>query len=114
MVTNTPITNDDESGTDEHLSTVDTMDRALDQWRERIDELKVQVDLASLDVREEVAKRLEETENVHLAVRSRLLDARQDTGQGMAAFRQSVDQLLTDLRRAYDDAEAVLRRGREA
>ena len=50
MVTNTPITNDDESGTDEHLSTVDSMDRALDQWRERIDELKVQVDLASLDV----------------------------------------------------------------
>jgi hypothetical protein len=98
------------------LNTVvyDKLDHLLDDWHARIDELKVQVDLATLDVREDVAKRLEVTENVYLAVRSRLSDARHDAGKNMASVRQSVDQLLVDLRRAYDDAEAVVKRSHGA
>jgi len=99
-----------------NLNTVadDKLDRVLDDWHARIDELKVQVDLATMDVREDVAKRLEVTENVYLAVRSRLADARHDAGKNMATVRQSVDQLLVDLRRAYDDAEAVVKRSHGA
>jgi hypothetical protein len=114
MVANAASRPDEESIPADDLSTAETLDRALDHWRERIDELKVQVDLAALDVREDLAKRLEVTENVFLAVRSRLSDARHDTGASAASLRRSVDQLLLDLRRAYDDAEAVVRRGRKA
>jgi hypothetical protein len=104
-----------DEATDQHAVRVatDKFDRLLDDWHGRIDELKVQVDLATLDVREDMAKRLEVTENVYLAVRSRLSDARHDAGQSVATVRQSVEELLVDLRRAYDDAEAVVTRGRE-
>ena len=72
------------------------------------------IDLARLDVREDLARRTEVAENVYLAVRSRLSDARDDTGKTAATLRQSVDQLLLDLRRVYDDAEAVVKRSHEA
>ena len=114
MATDAGSHTDEESEKNAVLVASDKLDRLLDDWHTRIDELKVQVDLASLDVREDLAKRLEVTENVYLAVRSRLSDARHDTGQNVANLRQLVDQLLLDLRRAYDDAEAVVRRSREA
>ncbi len=109
----TPRTDEDTSTTD-NQGTAQDLDHTLDHWRTRIDELKVQVDLATLDIREELAKRLEVTENVYLAVRSRLSDARHDSGSGMAGVHRSVDQLLVDLRRAYDDAEAVVKRSHGA
>ncbi len=90
------------------------LDRTLDEWRSRIDELKLQIDLASHDLRDELRTRMEVTENVYLAVRSRLSDARQDTGKNVAGVREGVDQLLRDLRLAYDDAEAVVTRSHQA
>jgi hypothetical protein len=90
------------------------LDRTLDEWRTRIDELKLQVDLASHDLRDELRKRLEVTENVYLAIRSRLSDAQQDTSDSMSDVRQGVNQLLRDLRLAYDDAEAVVTRSHQA
>ncbi len=114
MATNAASHTDDGTSTADVRSMAEKMDRTLDQWRARIDELKVQVDLATLDVREDLTKRLEVTENVYLAVRSRLSDVRHDTGKNVVNLRQSVDQLLLDLRRAYDDAEAVVKRSRGA
>jgi uncharacterized protein YoxC len=114
MSTNAASPTDEETTTADSLGTAEKLDHTLDQWRARIDQLKVQVDLATLDAREELAKRLEITENVYLAVRSRLSDARHDTGKNVATLRQSVDQLLADLRRAYDDAEAVVKRSHQA
>ena len=38
---------------------VDSMTGTLDQWKARIDELKVQVDLAKLDARERATKQLD-------------------------------------------------------
>jgi len=114
MATNAPSHTHEETSTAAAQGTAEKLDRSLDQWRARIDELKVQADLATLDIREDVAKRLEVTENVYLAVRSRLSDARHDTGKNLAAVHQSVDQLLVDLRRAYDDAEAVVKRSHGA
>jgi len=114
MATNATSRTDQVTSTAGNLGTAGKLDRTLDQWRARIDELKVQVDLATLDVREDLAKRLEVTENVYLAVRSRLSDARKDTEKDVVGLRQSVDQLLADLRRAYDDAEAVVKRSHGA
>lgn len=99
---------------DSNTVAYDKLDRLLDYWHARIDQLKVQVDLAALDVREDVAKRIEVTQSVYLAVRSRLSDARHDAGKNMATVGRSVDQLLVDLRRAYDDAEAVVKRSHGA
>jgi hypothetical protein len=99
---------------EDRLGVVEQLDRSLDTWRAKIDELRVRVDLASLDVHEGTAKYLEVTENVFLAIRSRLADARHDTGKTAATLKTSVDQLLRDLRRAYDDAEAVVKRSRQA
>ena len=103
-----------EAEPDGNTVAYDKLDHLLDDWHARIDELKVQVDLARLDVREDLARRTEVAENVYLAVRSRLSDARDDTGKTAATLRQSVDQLLLDLRRVYDDAEAVVKRSHEA
>ena len=114
MPTDTGSRTHEETDQSAILVASDKLDRLLDDWQARIDELKVQVDLATMDVREDMAKRLEVTENVYLAVRSRLADARHDAGKNMATVRQSVDQLLVDLRRAYDDAEAVVKRSHEA
>jgi hypothetical protein len=111
----TPVTpTADDTSTAEGQDTAEKLDRTLDRWRARIDELTVQMDLATLDVREDVSKRLEVTENIYLAIRSRLSDARHDAGQNVATMRQSVAELLTDLRRAYDDAEAVVKRSHES
>src|SRR5665213_2368365 len=94
--------------------TTERFTQTLDAWRARIDELAVQVDLASLDVRDDLRRRLEVTENVYLATRSRLSDARQDAKTNVAGILRGVEQLLHDLRRAYNDAEAVIDRSHDA
>jgi len=94
------------------LNTVadDKLDRVLDDWHARIDQLKVQVDLATMDVREDVAKRLEVTENVYLAVRSRLADARRDAGKeyghGAPVGRSAAGRPSSRLRRRRGRGEA--------
>lgn len=112
--TGTDTDTDTQSSTADGKGAAETLDRTLDHWRARIDELKVQVDLATLDAREDLSKRLEVTENVYLAIRSRLSDARGDAGTSLGTVRHSVDQLLADLRRAFDDAEAVVRRSHQS
>lgn len=109
-----------ETTTDQHQEggrrpgVVTQLDRTLDEWRSRIDELNLQVDLASHDLRDELRKHLEVAENVYLAIRSRLADAGHDAGDDLTGVRQGVDQLLRDLRQAYDDAEAVVTRSHQA
>jgi len=94
--------------------TVARISRTLDEWRARIDELIVHAELASLDIREEVRKRLDVTENVYVAARSRLSDAHRDAESSVVSLHQGLDQLLQDVRQAYESAEAVVRRSREA
>lgn len=92
---------------------IEQIGRALDGWRSKIDELLVQVDLGNLDIRDEVRRRLDVAENVYLAARSRLSDARQDVDINLGDLRSTLEKLLTDLGAAFESAEAVLRRSRE-
>jgi hypothetical protein len=85
--------------------------RALDEWRGRLDELRLQLDLAAMDVRDHVREQLDVAENAYLAAKTGLGDARDDTATSLHEVRLSVDQLLNDLERAYEAAEAVVRRG---
>ena len=57
---------------------VESISRTLDQCRTRIDELLVQIDLAKLDVREEVDHQINVAQNAYLAARSKLSEARLD------------------------------------
>jgi len=104
----------DQSMSNDNPDAVARISRTLDEWRARIDGLIVHADLASLDIREEVRKRLDITENVYLAARSRLSNAHQDAESSVASLHQGLNQLLHDLRQAYESAEAVVRRSREA
>jgi len=104
----------DQSMSKDNPDTVARISRTLDEWRTRIDELIVHADLASLDIREELRKRLDITENVYLAARSRLSNAHRDAESSVASLHQGLDQLLQDLHQAYESAEAVVRRSREA
>ena len=104
----------DQSMSKDNQDAVARISRNLDEWRARIDELIVHADLASLDIRETVRKRLEITENVYLAARSRLSDAHRDAKSSAVSLHQGLDQLLRDLRQAYESAEAVVTRSREA
>jgi hypothetical protein len=71
MATEAAPCTDKES--DQSVASSDTLDQLLDDWHARIDELKVQVELAALDVREVMAQQLEATASV-CVVRSRLSD----------------------------------------
>ena len=104
----------DQSMNSGNTDTVAQISRTLDEWRARIDELMVQAELASLNIREELRERLAITENVYLAARSRLSDAHGDAASSVASLHQGLEQLLQDLHQAYESAEAVVRRSREA
>lgn len=93
--------------------TIDAISHRLDQCRTLIDELLVQLDLAKLDVRDELNRQVTIAENAYLAARSRLSDARLDAGSTVDALQLGLDQLLHDLGRAYAEVEAVLARAGE-
>jgi hypothetical protein len=95
-------------------STIDRLSRALDEWRARIDELLVQLDLAGKDVRDDIRKRAETAENVYLAARSKLADAGHDAGGDARAAVTAAEQLIKDLQQTYESAEAVVRRGKSS
>ena len=54
------------SDADSRRSAIEQMGRTLDEWRAKIDELMVQLDLANLDNRDEISKRFDTTQKVNL------------------------------------------------
>ena len=90
---------------------VNSMTETLDQWRSRIDEFKVQVDLAKLGARERATKQLDIAQNACLAAYSKLRDARQDAAVNVDTLREGVQKLLHDVREAFEAAQAVIARG---
>ncbi len=105
-------TNNSTGGTSHDTET--WLDSVLDEWRALIDEMKEQVDLATRDLRDDLRMHLDVLGNVDVAIRSRLTNARHDTADDLADVRQGLDQLLLDLRRTYNEAEAILQRGHSA
>jgi hypothetical protein len=100
------------NGTELDRATLDRLRRSLDDWRGRIDELMVRVDLADLGVREELRKRVDVTQNAYLAAKNRLSDIPKDVGANVGTAVKGLEKLLADLRQAYEAAEAVVRRSR--
>jgi hypothetical protein len=90
---------------------VTSMTGSLDQWRTRIDELKVQVDLAKLDTRERATKQLDIAQNACLAAYSRLREAGHDAVTNADTLREGLQKLLNDVKEAFEAAQAVITRG---
>ena len=91
---------------------VETLSRTLDSWRARIDELLVQFDLAGHEVRDQVRKQIDVTENVYLAARSRLSDVHRDADFNIKTLCGGTERLIRDLQQAFEAAEAAFHRGR--
>ena len=100
----------DDGGSERDL--VQQASRALDDWRAKIDQSMVQLDLANLDAREEIRARLDAAQNACLAARSWLAQGGHDSGANLTALRQGIKKVLGDLREAYESADAVIRRSR--
>jgi hypothetical protein len=81
----------------------------LEVWRAKVDELEVQAALAGLEAGDEVRERLVLAENVFLAARSKLSISEIETDEGL---RYLLEELASDLRDAFQAAQAVLERSR--
>ncbi len=84
--------------------------RTLDGWRGKIDELVVQLDLANLDLRDEVRKYLDAAQNAYLAAHSKLSDARGDSCSSLQTLQANLEKLLHDLALAFDETQAAVKR----
>lgn len=104
-------TTEDPSSTREE-SGFEQLGRLLGEWRTRIDELLVQVDLASKDASEEVRSRATAAENAYLAAKTRLLEVPKDAGSDLDSVRAGIEKLLDDVRQAYEAAAAAVRRSK--
>ena len=102
----------EEQSTTHDVDTVERLEQLLEEWRGKIDELLVQVDLASKDLSGDVRDRATAAQNAYLAAKNKLLQIPKDAGSNLGSLRSGVEQLLDDLRQAYQSAEAAIRRGR--
>lgn len=85
--------------------------RRLDAWKARIDELRVQVDLAKLDLHDEAEKQLDLARNVNHVAATKLRVAYEDAVGNADSLRQGVHELLHDVNEAFDAVQAVISRG---
>ncbi len=105
------ITDPTGETTDEETVHFNEVMRILDDWRTRIDELKVQVDLAKLDLRDGTVKQLDLARNVNSVAASKLRDAYLDAARTAETLRVGVHEFLHDINEAFDAVQAVISRG---
>jgi hypothetical protein len=111
MVTSTPSDdNTSEASPEDRPDLFQGIGRTLDEWRARIDELVVQLDLANLDLRDEVRKSVDATQNAYLAAHSKLSDARADVSSSLNTLQEGIEKLLRDLARTFVEAQAAVKR----
>ena len=96
---------------DEKGRVADSLTATVDDWRARIGELRVQADLAKLDVRERATKQLDIAQNASLAAASKLREARRDATVSAQSLGDAVRKLLEDIKEAFEAAGAVIARG---
>ena len=78
----------------------------LDQWRGRIDDLEVQVHLASLDTRDVLAPMIEDLRNAWLDAREMLSDSATTATDVAGTLRDGLEQAMADIRSAVLEARS--------
>jgi len=96
---------------DDKNKVVDSLTEVVDDWRARVGELRVQADLAKLDVRDRATKQLDIAQNACLAAASKLREARRDATVSAQSLSDGVRKLLQDVKDAFEAAGAVIARG---
>ena len=114
MAESTSLDDDTDQETTEAKSDVfERIGQTLDEWRAKIDELVVQFDLANLDLRDEVRKNLDATQNAYLAARSKFSAARADAASSLHTLEAGIEKLLHDLALTFEATQTAVRRARE-
>lgn len=80
----------------------------LDTWRGRIDELRVQADLAEMEARDELNRLLDEVERAYRAAQTHLDEAGDHTAETLDSLRRGTRQVLADLEAAVEAAATNL------
>ena len=99
-----------DNGSTTRPDPAERLQKELTEWRARIDELIVQLDLASMDVRDELSRRLGSATNAGLAALSGLGQLRDDVAANLPSPRETVGDVLRDLQRTYQQARAAIER----
>jgi hypothetical protein len=106
------ITND-VAGTGPDREGIYRLEHTLGDWRARIDDLKVQLELGAMDANDTLSEHLRVVQNAYLAARSSLTHAR-ESGSDLAAVRRDVTHMVRALKAAYEAMdEAVARSHKE-
>jgi len=82
----------------------------VDRWKTRVDEIRVQLDLAKLDLRDHATRQLELARNANFAATPKLRAAYHDASATAQALRDGVDELLDDVKEAFAAVQEVLDR----
>lgn len=98
------------ASTSDEKTPIEELQRRLSEWRTRIDELVVQLDLANMELREAFGAELAKLENAGSALRSGLGYASQDVRSVIPTDRAAIGEALRDLERAFQAARASLER----
>jgi hypothetical protein len=114
MAENTSLDDHTDQETAEAKSDVfERIGQTLDEWRAKIDELVVQLDLANLDLRDEVRKNFDATQSAYLAARSKFSDARADARSSLHTLETGIEKLLRDLALTFEETQTAIKRARE-
>ncbi len=98
------------AGSTDDQDVLEGLQASLTDWRTKIDELVVQLDLAGMELREALAHELAKVHNAGLALKSGLRHARQDLMDAGPAGKDAITEALVDLQQAFDAARAVVTR----
>jgi hypothetical protein len=83
----------------------------LDQWQGRVDDVELQVHLASMDVREQLAPLMEALRNRWLDAREQLEINSETASDAVDALRSGLEQALRDIRDAVMQAKSTITSG---
>lgn len=94
----------------------DSLDRSneildmVEQWKGRVDEIRVQLDLAKLELRDQAERQLELAVTANAAAGPKLWDAYRDAAATAETLRDGVEELLRDVKGAFTAVQKVLER----
>lgn len=80
----------------------------LERWKERIDDLQVQIHLGTLELGDRVDPLMERLRNRWLDAKQQVDDGSSTAGDAFDAVRSGLDRAMSDLRAALLDAKAAV------